>query len=112
MNPLIIRSRIKECMEENEDTAATLSKKLGINRSTITRWFNGDTDSIKSEFLMRISKLYNVNIGWLLGIEGEGKTVEPELLKSARKEVYDMLKNVSMEDIQRIKQMINLMLGK
>lgn len=112
MNPLLIRDRIKECMEENGDTMATMARKIKINKSTVTRWMNGETGSIKSSLLIKIANLYNVNIGWLLGIEGEEKAVEEELHKSARKEVYDMLKNVSMEDIQRIKQMINLMLNK
>lgn len=97
-------------MEENGDTMATLSKKLSVNRSTITRWMNGETNSIKSSLLITITHLYNVNIGRLLGIEGVPKEVEPKLHKSARTEIYDMLKNVSIDDIQRIKQMINLML--
>ena len=99
-------------MEENGDTMATMARKIKINKSTVTRWMNGETGSIKSSLLIKIADLYNVNIGWLLGIEGEEKAVEEELHKGARKEVYDKLKNVSMEDIQRIKQMIDLMLGK
>lgn len=112
MDYSIVKERIKQCMEENEDTAANLSKKLGINRSTITRWFNGDTDSIKSELLMRISELYNVNIGWLLGEANAKKEVEPWSHASKRLKISEMLKDCSEEDLDKVEAMINLFIKK
>lgn len=112
MNPIIIKQRIRECMNEHEDNQADLAKKLGISRSSITKWFKDPDNGLHTGNLMAIANLYNVNIGWLLGIEGEPKEPETQEHITKRSKINDRLRNCSMEELDKISAMLNLMLDK
>lgn len=108
----IIKERIQECMSEHNDNQANLAKKLSISRSSITKWFKDPANGLNVTNVIAISKLYNVNIGWLLGIEGEPKQVENQDHKSKRGKINDRLRNCTAEDLDKINTMIDLILGK
>lgn len=107
-----IRNRVKEVMEENNDTKASLARKLGINRSTICRWFsdNGE-NSIRSDTLLDISYLYKVNISWLLG-ESDRKEVEDFGHCKLRAEIDEYMKDCSTEDLEKVLAMVKLFVKK
>lgn len=112
MNPIIIKGRIRQCMEEHGDNQADLARKLGISRSSITKWFKDPDNGLHTGNVMAIADLYGVNVGWLLGVEGEPKDPESPEHVSKRAKINDRLRNCSMEDLDKISAMIDLMLNK
>lgn len=66
-NDNIFSTRLKELLEMNGMSYSDLSKKLGINKSTISMWKKGNVPS--ADFLVRIASFFNVTPGYLLGAE-------------------------------------------
>lgn len=67
--------RLKECREENHYTLEEIGNKIGVHKSTILRWENGETGKIKNPILKELAELYNVNIVWLMGYDVPKKTI-------------------------------------
>lgn len=67
--------RLKECREENHYTLEEIGNKIGVHKSTILRWENGETGKIKNPILKELAELYNVNIVWLMGYDVPKKAI-------------------------------------
>lgn len=67
--------RLKECREENHFTLEEIGNKIGVHKSTILRWENGETGKIKSPILKDLADLYNVNVVWLMGYDVPKKVI-------------------------------------
>lgn len=111
MDYSLTKKRIQECMEEHNDSLGTLAKKLNINKSTICRWFNGELKTIKSNIIVQLAEIYKVNISWLLG-ESDRKEIENFNHSQLRIEIDDMMKDCSMEDLEKVKTMVQLFVKK
>ena len=69
--------RLKDCREENNYTLEEIGNKIGVHKSTILRWENGETGKIKNPVLKELAELYNVNIVWLMGYDVPKKVITP-----------------------------------
>ena len=103
--------RLNELLEENNMTRSALAQLLGINKSTITRWFDGKIGSIKATYLDRLSNYFNVNPWWLLGYETT-KEKENEHHKLLRDEIYDVLSTLSDSQLDDVKKYIDTFIKK
>ena len=63
-----IKHRLVELREINNLTKAEFAQKLGVNKSAITRWENGDVKPTL-DVLINISKTFNVSLDWLAGFD-------------------------------------------
>lgn len=63
----IINERIKLIRTERNMTQDELAKKLGIDRSTISKWENPDGTEPDSQTIAKLSEIFDVTTDWLLG---------------------------------------------
>ncbi len=84
--------RLKTCREENHYTLEEIGNKLGLHKSTILRWENGETEKIKNPILKELAELYNVNIAWLMGYD-----VPIKIKKNKKSEIIKIpvIKNIT-----------------
>jgi len=59
--------RLKNLREDHDYTQEFVSKYLGINRVVYSRYENGYRE-IKLTYLIKLSKLYNVSVDYLLNL--------------------------------------------
>lgn len=65
-----IKQRLVELREKHDLTKADFAHRLGINKSAITRWENGDVKPTL-DILMKISQMFDVSLDWLAGFEDD-----------------------------------------
>lgn len=63
-----IKDRLIELRQRNGLTKLDMAKKLGINKSSITRYENGEMKPTL-DMLINISKSFNVSMDWLSGFD-------------------------------------------
>jgi transcriptional regulator with XRE-family HTH domain len=61
-------ARLKELRTEKGLSTLALGKAIGVSDSAICNWENNIND-IKSEYLIRIAKYFDVTTDYLLGLE-------------------------------------------
>ena len=81
--------RIHDKRIEYGYTMDELAEKIQVNKSSISKWENGDVDNIKRIYIARMAELFHVRPSWLMDMddvadvtltyEAEGK--EPIKLK-------------------------------
>lgn len=69
--------RIRTLREEAGLTQGELAKAIGVNRSTVTRYEDGEISSCKASTLASLATVLDVDLKTLLGHNLEGK---PELV--------------------------------
>lgn len=64
--------RLTELREANKFTKAEMAQKLGVNKSTITRY---ETNEIKPnlDMLIKMSEIFGVTLDWIAGLENNEK---------------------------------------
>ena len=60
--------RLKELRQERGLSIAVLGKQTDIGAASIFRWEQGESD-IKSDYLIRLSRFFDVTTDYLLGLE-------------------------------------------
>ena len=98
--------RLNELLTENSMTRVELAKLLNVNKSTITKWFNGQISSMKESHLIKLSDYFNVNPWWLLGYEAE-KEKETTEHKGLREDIANILEKCTIEQLKDIKKFID-----
>lgn len=93
--------RIKECMDENGDTMASLAKKVGVSRPAVLRWMRGEVQNIKLPIIKKMAMVYGVSPLWLIG-DHVPKYPETESHANKRNLISDMLINVKESDLDRL----------
>ena len=63
-----VRDRIKDLMKERKVNQSELARLAGCNKSTISRFLSGQTDTIGDDAIIAIAKGFNVTADFLLGI--------------------------------------------
>ena len=63
-----VRERIRDLMKERKVTQSDVARMAGCNKSTVSRFLSGQTDSISDGALIAIAKGFNVASDFLLGI--------------------------------------------
>lgn len=61
-------SRLKELLKIFGDTQADMVRKTGIEKSAISNYINGKREA-RQDKLILIANAYNVNPGWLMGLD-------------------------------------------
>ena len=60
-------------------TADLLAEKIGVSRSTVFRWENGDIEKVPGDTLVPIAKALGVTPAYLMGWEDEKEIHSPAL---------------------------------
>lgn len=60
------KDRLQEAMKIRGISAATLAKRTGMNRSSVSRYLSGEYDPSRSSIFLMADAL-NVDPGWLMG---------------------------------------------
>lgn len=63
----ITAKRLKMCREKSGETLEQIGKLVGVNKSTIMRWENGETWKIKLPTLQFLADHFGVSLSWLQG---------------------------------------------
>lgn len=93
----LFKVRIKKLRNDSNLSMEALAEKLGTKKSTISMWENSNIIP-REEMLMKISKLFDVSIDYLLGNdEMEGKSPDN------RKLAY-LQRNLEKMDLDRLEK--------
>ncbi len=68
---MYISARLKQKRKEKKLTADYVAKKIGVAKSTLYRYENGDIDKMPIQILEKIAKIYNTSPTSLIGLEDE-----------------------------------------
>ncbi len=79
---MCIGKRINKIRLENNLNQVDFSQALGYTQAAISRYIN-DKTTPESDFLKSLSKVYNVNINWLLTGEGSMFLSDPQDIQSS-----------------------------
>lgn len=103
--------RMKDCRLEKGMTISEAALCVGVNHSTYSRWEAGVTNTMKFPHLLKLAQAYNVNPDWLWGYDVP-RSVETQEHKEKRDRISAILREIPDSDLDRVYQMIKLMLGK
>lgn len=102
--------RLKESRIEKGLSITEVSKMIGVNHSTLSRWEAGKTTSMKFDHLQKIADIYGVNPDWLWGYD-VSKNVETEEHKDIKEKINDLIDTASDDDLKKIHQVIELFMS-
>ena len=63
--------RIHDKRNEFGWTMEELAEKIGVNKSSISKWENNQVDNIKRTHIAKMSELFHVKPSWLMGYDSE-----------------------------------------
>lgn len=87
-----VGQRLKFAREAKHITLEEAGKIVGVHKSTILRWENGNTEKFKVPILEALADLYEVNPAWIMGYN---VPMEPfQLSNDAISNIYIQLKNL------------------
>ncbi|MCL2488105.1 MAG: XRE family transcriptional regulator [Oscillospiraceae bacterium] len=69
MNEKLSARRLKSCRVAARETLEQIGRLVGVNRSTVYRWENGDTARINLPTMYRLAAHFGVSPAWLRGEE-------------------------------------------
>lgn len=87
--------------KENNITLVDLSAKLGIPRSTLNRYENGESEP-KQETWEKLADYFNVSVGYLMGVSNQ-KVSEEKALEIAKETYYRLLNSPEEIDEREFK---------
>lgn len=106
--------RLKECRKEAKLSLNKVSASIGANKSTICRWENGLSESMKIPYLKKLAQIYKVNPMWLWGYDVP-KYVDIEVdesKKDVKEKIIALINQASPEDLDKIEMVLNVFMGK
>lgn len=65
--PADTRTRLMDSCKSRNISQAKLAEVIGVDRSALSRFLNGKTDSLSHEHVIRMAKYFNVSTDFLLG---------------------------------------------
>jgi transcriptional regulator with XRE-family HTH domain len=96
--------RLKIAMQYRGCSGRKLCEMIGAHRSTVSQYLNSICEP-KQDRLIAIAKSLNVSPEWLAG-------QEVSMLNSPKYErIVSILKNLTEEELDRVLQMLRVMLG-
>lgn len=60
-----IRSKRLELNMSQED----LGNKLGVQKSTISKWEKAEVEHIKRSYILQMASIFGVSVSWLMGLD-------------------------------------------
>lgn len=119
MNELIyekIGERLKTARELRRITLEQAGEKVGVHKSTVLRWENGETKKINLTIIESLAKFYSVNPAWLMGhdVPMEREMNDNDTLKNVRMASYNGVdvEGLSDKEIEEIKQFVEFVRNK
>ena len=91
MDPMTIGQRIAAQRKELGLSQEGLGEKTGVSRQAISKW-EADAAIPEIDKLIALSKLFDVSVGWLLGVEETPAVQKDELSESQLKTVEEIMK--------------------
>lgn len=91
MNKLTMGQRIAARRKLLNLSQEALAEQLDISRQAVSKW-ESDAAIPEIDKLIALSKLYNVSVGWLLGVEAQENPSTDELSESQLKMVEEIVK--------------------
>ena len=91
-------NRFRECREKTVYSQKQVAMMIGVKPPQISKWESG-ASSPSRENCVKLSKLYNVSVDYLLGNEAEKEPI-PEAALDSR--LIEMLMNLSPSEVQRV----------
>lgn len=67
-----MRARLRDLRQDHDMTQAAVAKKLGMSQTGYSKYETGEND-IPTEILIKLARLYNTSIDYLLGETDEPK---------------------------------------
>ena len=67
MNENKTAERLRCCREDSHETLEHIAALVGVNKSTVLRWENGNTTKIPVPTLQRLAQHFGVDASWLAG---------------------------------------------
>jgi transcriptional regulator with XRE-family HTH domain len=80
-----LADRMKELREEHDLTRLEMAQRLGVNKSTITRYESGDMNPT-IEMLLKIRELFGVTVDWITAADTDGEDKYVPAVKQCIKE--------------------------
>ena len=68
--------RLKQCRIEHDKTLEQIGTLVGVHKTTVMRWENGETERIGLPTIQTLASYYNVNPAWLVGADTSKKTFD------------------------------------
>lgn len=65
--------RIHNKRNEYGWTMEELAEKLGVNKSSISKWENNQVDNIRRTYIAKMAELFHVKASWLMGYDNESE---------------------------------------
>lgn len=119
MNELIyekIGERMKLARELKKITLEQAGEKVGVHKSTVLRWENGETKKINLTIIESLAQFYSVNPSWLMGydVPMEREINNTDSLKDVRMASYNGvdIEGLSDKEIEEIKQFVEFVRNK
>lgn len=96
-NLISFSDRLEQIMRYRDITASELARRIGVNRSTISRWRNNGFEP-SAENIYTVSNALGVNETWLMGFDA------PMLKADSRKvqDAYDKADDITKLAVRRI----------
>lgn len=82
-----MKTRIKELRTAKGLTLRQVGEYIGVNRSTVKRWEDGDSVTIKMEYLVLLSNLFLVSPEYLMRLSDEPGAVKPHMVEAATEDL-------------------------
>jgi len=103
--------RLRQLMEENNETIGTIAEIVNMNKSTIYRYTTGET-APKTPTVESIARYFNINPAWLLGYNVKKKYDSNNGNKPNTIAAHLEGKNLSKEEIKQITDYIDYLLSR
>lgn len=84
----IIKNRMEYARKKNNLSLDEVGKKMGVHKTTVSRWEKGKTGKIQLPVFEMLAKIYDVNVMWLMGydvnMERSSQQTEDKFLKLSK----------------------------
>lgn len=105
-----VGERLKEAREIRHITLEEAGKKVGVHKSTILRWENGETEKIKLPIIETLADYYNVNPSWLMGHDVPmDKPITIEMVDISVFEIFLKQSNLNQKEINEVYRFIEFL---
>ncbi len=108
-NDIIIK-RIQEIRNDHSLSVQKFAEKIGVAKSTCYRWERGDIRTLKTEYIKKMSDIFNVSPLWLIG-DNVPKEKETESHRSKRAKISNALYKVKEGDLDKLLVIVSAFVG-
>ena len=106
MNNIEIGKAINERRRELGLSLEDVGKSVGVHKSTVMRWENGDIATLETSHVYLLSKILYLPIETLMGLKSNKPIEAGELIKH-RVKIQNMLQEVkNIEDLEKLEKYI------